>query len=198
MNQEHDPAVPIKHGKWEIVAQRLAMGDNRADAYRKAGYSATQPSIDVSKLLKKHPEILERAEYLKTRMFDRQVDTKLITRDEVLQGLMHTIKQAMEQGKPQLSVVHSCYRTIAEMEGMLIKKSEVKRMKEDPFEDASRQQLVNMIERATRDLGLEIDGQLLDQFLDSSTQDSGQSAGVNADEEASFLSSVSETSGIPQ
>ena len=198
MDQEHDPAVPIKHGKWEIVAQRLAMGDTQTDAYRKAGYSATQPSIDAAKLLKKHPEISARAEYLKSRMFDRQVDTKLITRDEVLQGLMHTIKQAMDQGKPQLSVVHSCYRTIAEMEGMLIKKSEVKRMKEDPFEDASRQQLVNMIERATRDLGLEIDGQLLDQFLDSSPADSGLPAGVDADEEAGLLSSVPEASGIPQ
>lgn len=198
MDEQHDPAVPIKHGKWEIVAQRLAMGDNRADAYRKAGYSATQPSIDVAKLLKKHPEILARADYLKTRMFDRQVDTKLITRDEVLQGLMNTIKISMDQGKPQLSVVHSCYRTIAEMEGFLIKKSEVKRMKEDPFEDASRQQLVNMIERATRDLGLDLDGRLLDQFLDSGVTDSSQSAGGNAEQEASLLSSVPEARGVPQ
>lgn len=198
MDHKHDPAVPIKHGKWEIVAQRLAMGDNRTDAYRKAGYSATQPAIDVAKLLKKHPEILARAEYLKNRMFDRQVDTKLITRDEVLQGLMYTIKQAIDQGKPQLAVVHSCYRTIAEMEGMLIKKSEVKRMKEDPFEHASRQQLVNMIERATTDLGLEIDGKLLDQFLNSGPANSSQSAGVDEDEEARLLSSVPEAGGIPQ
>ena len=131
-------------------------------------------------------------------MFDRQVDTKLVTRDEVLQGLLATIKEALDQGKPQLSVVHSCYRTIAEMEGMLVKKSEVKKMKEDPFEDASPQQLVNMIERATTDLGLDLDGQLLSKFLNGSTADSGKQAGVNADEEAGLLQSVSETNGIPQ
>ena len=198
MEKHHDPAVPIKHGKWEIVAQRLAMGDTQADAYRRAGYSADKPAIDSAKLLKRHPEIRARAEYLKHRMFDRQVDTKLVTRDEVLQGLLATIKEALDQGKPQLSVVHSCYRTIAEMEGMLVKKSEVKKMKEVPFEDASPQQLVNMIERATTDLGLDLDGQLLSKFLNGSTADSGKQAGVNADEEAGLLQSVSETNGIPQ
>ena len=79
MNTQHDPAVPIKHGKWEIVAQRMAMGDTQTEAFKKAGYNSAKPSIDASQLLKKHPEIRTRAEYLKHRMFDRQVDTNLVT-----------------------------------------------------------------------------------------------------------------------
>ena len=194
---EHDPAVPIHNGKWEIMAQRMAMGDSAADAYRIAGYKAKTPANAAAKVLYQHPWVRKRVEYLKERMFDRQIETKLITRDEVLRGLIDTINVAKRLEKPQLGAVHSCYRTIAEMEGMLIRKSEIKRMKEDPFEDASRQQLVNMIQRAAEDLGLELDARLLDQFLDGGSKGSSEPPGGDAEQETGILPGLPEGSGLP-
>jgi len=195
---KQDRSVPLRRGKHEVMAQRMAMGDNQATAFKVAGWNDAHPGSAASRLVKNNPEILDRAEYLRERMFDKQVESKLITKDELMMSLLETVKMARELEKPQLAVVHSCLRTIAEMNGHLIKKSEVKRMKDDPFGDASPQQLVNMIERAAGELGLEFDAQLLEQFVSGHPTDSGLPNGGDADEEAGLLQALPESGGIPQ
>jgi hypothetical protein len=195
---DHDPAVPFRNGKWEIVAQRLAMGDPTSVAHRTAGYRSKNPGNDGRKLLSRHPAIRKRADYLKERMFDRQVDTRLVTREEIILGLKKTIDMAVDAEKPQLGVAHSCWRTMAEMEGHLIKKSELKRVKEDPFEDASPQQLIDMITRAAEELGAEVDPRIIDITADSPAEDAGPQNGGHADQEAGLLQALPEGSGLPQ
>jgi len=56
------------------------------------------------------------------------------------------------------TAINGAYKLIAEIQGMVIKKSEQKTGKLDPFEDANPAALVQMIEGSFDKLGIEFDG----------------------------------------
>jgi phage terminase small subunit len=58
------PSEPLKNGKWEIYAQRLAAGDEQKPAYDKAGYKYTAGA--ASKLANNKP-VAERVQFLKEK-----------------------------------------------------------------------------------------------------------------------------------
>ena len=194
---------PLPNGKWELVAQKHALGESWPRSYKLAGFTNARPGIAVARLLKAHPEIKERSSFLQERIFDRQVDTQIMTRDQVLMGLAENIRNA-KLAKPiiirgeiqgytaDFGAINGGYKLIAEIQGMVIKKSEQKTGKLDPFEDANPAALVQMIEGSFEKLGIEFDGR---QFaaalgLTGQTETAGQNGSGAAVPKAEVLEAL--------
>jgi hypothetical protein len=164
----------LAHGKWEIIAQRLALGDTKKVAYEKAGYRTKRPASNCAKLMKVHPEIGERAAFLREQSFRHQTETQLVGRGQIIEGLLENINRAKRArvvkypptkkgGKGRevvtqenFSAVNQGYRLLAEIEGHIVRRSEQLPNK-DPIADAKANELLQIIERSFNRLGIDFD-----------------------------------------
>lgn len=65
--QSEDYSRPLKHPRHEILAQELALGKARAEAFATAEIPYSKTSRNDSRLFKTHPEILKRVRWLQER-----------------------------------------------------------------------------------------------------------------------------------
>ena len=196
--------TPLPNSKWEIVAQKHALGESWPRSYQLAGFHAKHPDVAVAKMLKRHPEVRDRSAFLQEKMFDKQVDVQIMTRDQVLMGLAENVRAAKD-ARPIIvrgevvgytadhTAINGAYKLIAEIQGMVIKKSEQKTGKLDPFEDANPAALVQMIEGSFEKLGIEFDGRQFAAALGLSRQaeTTGEDDGGASVPEAPVLEAVS-------
>lgn len=68
--QSEDYSHPLKHPRHEILAQELALGKARAEAFAIAEIPYSKTSRNDSRLFKTHPEILKRVRWLQERNAD--------------------------------------------------------------------------------------------------------------------------------
>jgi hypothetical protein len=161
--------IRLARPKWEIVAQRLALGDTQPEAHRKAGYNSKNPASDCCNLLRRHPEIQERAAELRELMFRRQTDRQLVCREDVIEGLLENIKEA-KKGSPvydkkgelvgwkrEFAAINQGFKLLADIEGMIVRRSEKRELAGDPIDQASATELLQLIDGAFTKLGFDFD-----------------------------------------
>ena len=199
--------VELKRSKWEVVAQRIALGDTDAMAYRKARYRSKDPHSDANTLLRRHPEIRERAVQLREQMFDRQVDTQLVTRREVISELLENLQSAKE-GKlyfdrhgeliatgRDYGAINQALKLIADIEGMIVRRSEQRVTEGDGIQGATPAELLQTIDNAFDKLGFDFDlTQLADSFATGPTE-AGTSGNGDVPVPSEVLPTLPETAG---
>jgi len=195
----------LKRSKWEVVAQRIALGDTDAVAYQKAGYRSKDPHSDASTLLRRHPEIRARAGELREQSFERQVDTQLVTRREVITELLENIQTA-KTGKPYFNkegdvvatgrdfgAINQGLKLIADIEGMIVRRSEQRVTEGDGIEGATPAELLQTIDNAFGKLGFDFDLTHLAETFDTESSESREAGDGDVAIPAEVLSTVSET-----
>lgn len=215
-SSEADPPYSrqLARPKWEIVAQRLALGDSQREAHRKAGYKSSSHSCGSS-FVRKHPEIKKRAHFLREYAFKHQTDQQLVGRREILVGLLDNITRAKtatvvrvtnkdgatrETIKQQnFTAVNQAYKIIAEIEGHIVRRSE-SLGQGDPIADAGASELLQMIEKGFSRLGLDFDSGRLAALLGipGEAQEAGPFGDGPGEEPAAVLQPVPEAEGIPR
>jgi hypothetical protein len=155
--------------KWEIIAQRLAMGDVISKAYVKAGYKSKWPGSDGARLLRTHPEIKARAKEIQERTFQRHSDLQLVGRVDLIEGVLENI-QAAKKGKPvfakngsllghsrDFGAINQAYKLLADVEGLIVRRSEKKVIEGDVVAEAGPAELIQIVDNAFQKLGIEFD-----------------------------------------
>lgn len=98
----------LKNPQWERLAQGLADGLSRPDAYLKAGYKCAKANANrvVHKLLKDHPEIETRAEEILDIKRRREIDASReamkelkIEKRYVLEAALETLEKSLGRKK---------------------------------------------------------------------------------------------------
>jgi hypothetical protein len=95
----------LKNAKHEQVARGLAEGKTQAEAYVAAGYKSKYPERTCSDLLKKHPEIANRANEIRQdadvraqRALNKAADMAAVSKGYVLQNLHEIVERCMQHG----------------------------------------------------------------------------------------------------
>lgn len=205
-----DHTRPLGNNKHELMAQEMALGKTRPKAYEAAGYKSKTPGPHAYTLCSKYPAIERRAQFLKEKMFEIRVTDKVISNDEIMHALVENVREA-RRGKPvydkngevkgftpDFAAVNTGLKILADINGMIVRKSETKHGKSDPLDDASEAQLLYMIERAGTELGVEVDVDGLKRAigLEGFAEALGGANGGSEEEQAPRLEAVSETEGV--
>jgi len=164
-----DHKRPLKNAKHEKMAQRMALGSPRYKAYTEAGYKSKTAPQHSYYLINQFPSIEKRVEFLKDKMFQIQVTQEIISPEEIMKGLVDNVRAASlghevfsKNGdivghKTDFGAVNRGYQILAELNGMVIKRSEKTTKSDDPLDGATDEQLLYTIARAAEELGMEID-----------------------------------------
>jgi hypothetical protein len=199
--------IRLARAKWEIVAQRLALGDTQTEAYLKAGYKSKNPSSDACSLLRRHPEIVARSKELSELAFDRQTDRQLVCRTDVLEGLLENIKEA-KQGSPvydkqgelvgwkrEFGAINQAFKLIADIEGLIVRRSEQRTHEGDPVASAGAAELIQLIDGAFTKLGFDFDITQLSEVF-GGAEEAGSSGNGHDEVPAEVLPALSEAAGV--
>jgi hypothetical protein len=201
-------AIKLKLSRWEIVAQRMALGDNDTDAYVAAGYKSRLPKRDAHNLMTKHPEIRARAKELADLAFELKVDGELYSRKKTVEALLENIIEAKKgspvydkQGelcgwKREFGAINQALKIIADIEGHIVRKSEKKVTSKNETGELSPAELFQTIEANLGRLGVTIDVSQFSGFGSPSRPGSSD----DGDEPECFevLPAVPETAGAPR
>lgn len=150
----------LDNPKYELLAQEMAKGSSKEDAYIKAGYATKGARANMSAVLRAHPEIEERVKELQERAALRAE----ISIADVQEMLMEDRKMARDL--KQVSAAIRAAELLGKQCGMFVDRKEIK---VDILEQLDIRILERIIESVDSETARRIEGQSLS--IEGGTED---------------------------
>jgi len=211
-DEQEGKRIKLLKPQWEVLAVQIATGTVKAHAYKNLYPNCSTPAASVCRLLRLHPEIMDRIEQVRNRMENEAIGRAAMTKASVEDALLENIEHAKKFGKvirdrdgAEVSfernhqAINTSLKLIADVNGLTIKANARKGRDEDtPQADLTVDQILRNIKRLYKTKhGKKMDAETLE-VLDgiADAERSPGETGVSDLESVRILRPIPEAEGV--